>query len=164
MWMAVQRGWVPPGTVTEAEYQRIKADPGSGPALRAFVAFAGSWGGKEWGGYARGEGRNFIDEGRRHVLKQAPLLQGVQLTALSYDQMDIPFGSVIYCDPPYAGTTKYKEGIDHAAFWEWVRRQSASNQVFVSEFTAPPDFRCVLEFPRKNDLNRKDVVERLWTI
>jgi len=168
MWMAVQRGWVPPENVSEAEYRAIRSDPNGDPALRAFVAFGCSWGGKWWGGYGRHKAGDptsgLSGASARDLLKKAPLLQGVTFTALSYEQMVIPCGSVIYCDPPFAGTTQYKDRIDHAAFWEWVRRQSASNQVFVSEFTAPPDFRCVLEFPRKNGLNRKDVVERLWTV
>jgi DNA adenine methylase len=163
MWMAVQRGWVPPENVSEAEYRAIRSDPNGDPALRAFVAFGCSWGG--YGRHKAGDPTSGLSgASARDLLKKAPLLQGVTFTALSYEQMVIPCGSVIYCDPPFAGTTQYKDRIDHAAFWEWVRRQSASNQVFVSEFTAPPDFRCVLEFPRKNGLNRKDVVERLWTV
>ena len=28
----------------------------------------------------------------------------------SYDQIEIPKGAVIYCDPPYQGTAEYSEG------------------------------------------------------
>ena len=169
MWQAVRDGWVPPETVTEDEYRTIRQDPCTSrdaTVLHAFVACAGSWGGKWWGGYARGEGRNFIAEGRRHVLKQAPKLADVVFTAGSYADLDVPYGSLVYCDPPYKGTTAYKgTGVwDPAAFWAWARLQVEGNgcRVFVSEFEAPEGWECVLEFRRKNDLNRKDVVEKLF--
>lgn len=52
--------------------------------------------------------------------------------------------AVIYCDPPYLGTTKYStKDIDHNAFWDWCRKMSKDNYVFVSEYSAPNDFECV---------------------
>jgi len=166
MWKAVQRGWEPPEFVSEDDYRRIREDSLGDPALHAFVACAGSWGGKWWGGYARGEGRNCIAEGRRHVLKQAPKLAGVAFSSMSYASMAIPDDSLIYCDPPYKGTTSYaKTGKwDPAAFWTWARLQAEEyhSRVFVSEFEAPEGWTCVLEFKRKNDLNRKDVIEKLF--
>lgn len=166
MWIAVQQGWEPPESISEDEYRALRADPDADPALRAFAAFAASWGGKKWGGYARdAEGCNYAAVGRRTLLRQAPAIQGVIFTALGYDQMLIPPGSLVYCDPPYADTTKYASGaFDHVAFWAWVREQSQASTVFVSEFTAPEDFVPVIEFPRTNYLNRKKVVEKLWRI
>lgn len=48
---------------------------------------------------------------------------------------------MIYCDPPYAGTTAYSSGgFDSAAFWQKCRDLSEENLVFISEYAAPPDF------------------------
>lgn len=50
------------------------------------------------------------------------------------------------CDPPYQGTTSYKTGaFDHAEFWDWCRKMSENNIVFISEYKAPNDFICVWE-------------------
>lgn len=167
LWKAVQRGWEPPENVSEEDYRRIREDTMGDPALHAFVACAGSWGGKWWGGYARSEGRNIIAEGRRHVLKQSPKLAGVLFTRGSYLDLEVPCGSLVYCDPPYRGTTTYKNTgkWDPAAFWKWARLQVEGNscRVFVSEFGAPEGWDCVLEFQRKNDLNRRMVTEKLFT-
>ncbi len=51
---------------------------------------------------------------------------------------------LIYCDIPYFGTTSYKtETFSHDIFWEWARKMSIKNSVFVSEYNAPSDFECV---------------------
>jgi len=53
-------------------------------------------------------------------------------------------GCVIYLDPPYEGTTKYKNNdFDYDVFWDWVRDLSKDNYVFISEYNAPPDFECI---------------------
>jgi len=56
----------------------------------------------------------------------------------------------IYWAPPYAGTTKYRGGFDHEAFWRVAREAAAArNVVLVSEYTAPDDVPCIAEFPKK---------------
>lgn len=62
---------------------------------------------------------------------------------LNYWELDIPENSIVYCDPPYDGTTKYKDAFDHQKFWTWVRQISKTNKVFVSEYNAPDDFECI---------------------
>jgi DNA adenine methylase len=51
---------------------------------------------------------------------------------------------LIYCDPPYEGTTKYKDGFSHTEFWEWCRTKAKEgHQVFISEYNAPNDFKSI---------------------
>lgn len=79
------------------------------------------------------------------MLQQLQQLQQLEISNLDYRDVEIVPNSVIYCDPPYAGTAKYKEGdFDHVAFWQWCREQR--NPVFVSEYKAPDDFKVVAEF------------------
>ena len=44
---------------------------------------------------------------------------------------------IIYCDPPYDGTSKYNNNseFNHIEFWEWVK--NCKNPVYVSEYQAP---------------------------
>lgn len=113
----------------------------------ALIAF--SFGAKWLGGWSRGknskgEPRDYVSEQFKASMRQKPLLQTVQLIESTYSDLFIPDCSVIYCDPPYANTTKYKDDFDHEQFWEWCRdKVKEGHQVFVSEYRAPDDFICV---------------------
>ncbi len=69
-------------------------------------------------------------------------------------------GSMVYLDPPYANTTGYGAtgSFDSGQFWSIVRKVSEEHDVYVSEYTAPPDFKCVLEISTKTDLRSKNGV------
>lgn len=172
LWQAVVDGWVPPDVVTEGEYAALRAEKRV-DALTAFAGFACSYGAKFFGGYARGKStkgdwRNYADEAKRAMLKTQAGILGVHFVNASYDQLEIPPNSIVYCDPPYAGTTGYATGaFDHAAFWQWCRdKVSVGHKVFVSEYTAPDDWVCVWSKGVNNtlvkDTGSKKGVERLF--
>lgn len=144
---AVSNGWVPPSDVSEEEYKEAKSAKSIDP-LTAFIGFGCSFGTKWFGGYARNKmGTNYAKMNAVNLLKQAPGLRGIDFRCGSYCDLDIPENSIIYCDPPYEGTTKYStSGIDYKAFWRWCRDMaSAGHKVYVSEYNAPDDFQCVWE-------------------
>ena len=176
LWQAVADGWVPHDLVTEEEYSAMNKAR-LVDAETAYAAFTLSFGGKFFGGYRRdvagtkGCIENMRTQSRRakaSLMKQAALLRGVQFHHCSYDQLDIPPKSIIYCDPPYAGTTGYVTGaFDHAKFWQWCREKVAEgHKVYVSEYTAPDDWVCVWEKQVNNTLTKdtgsKKGVERLF--
>lgn len=142
MHKAVQDGWEPPEYVSEEEYAELhqRSIDGEINEMIGFVGYGCSWGGKWWGGYARGDGRNHCDESRRSLLKKHGLMKHVDFKHLNYKSHD-PEGCLIYCDPPYAGTTGYESQWDAITFWETVRKWSENNTVIVSEYIAPADFR-----------------------
>lgn len=153
MWNAVlQGGWIPPLLVSEDEYESLKTSDPS--ALRGFVGMGGSFGGKWFGGYARGgfnsdgSPRNHQAESARAVLKIQEALNGVNVGVFrnwSFDQWNPLPGTVVYCDPPYESTQGYSTGgFPHAEFWGTARRWAQNGcEVFVSEYNAPGDFKCV---------------------
>ena len=64
-------------------------------------------------------------------------------------------GTVVYLDPPYAGTKPYPGAptFDTAAFWGHAERAAdAGAHVYVSEYAAPAGWRPVLTFTRPNQL------------
>lgn len=166
---AVRDGWVAPTTVTEAEYYQVKASPGPS-AIRGFVGFQCSFAGKWWGGYARNPkgDTNYALTGSRGVDKLRPGIQGVEFFHRPY--WESPQADIIYCDPPYFGTTAYtgvKGTFDSEAFWAWVRERSRSSFVLVSEYTGPPDFHVIWEKKAKITATRnecKDSVEKLFSL
>jgi len=174
LWQAVADGWVPPDVVTEDEYKAAQAER-KVDARTAFIGFACSYGAKFFGGYARGksskgEWRNYADEGMRAMLKTQAGIKGVKFHHSSYDDLAIPDQSIIYCDPPYQGTTGYATGaFDHAKFWQWCRdRVIDGHKVFVSEYTAPDDWVSVWEKQVNNTLTKdtgsKKGIERLFVM
>jgi DNA adenine methylase len=113
------------------------------------------------------ENRNYCLNAKSSIMKVANILRGVEsveIYNLSYEEVPIPDGSVVYCDPPYKDTAKPGSGndFDHEKFWQWVRELSGRCQVFVSEYVAPEDFECVLEIDVELDMNREKRVERLF--
>lgn len=166
MWQALQQGWEPPDLVTEDMYNLVRLSPDTfEPAFVAYVGFSLSFGGKWFGGYRRdkagtkGDLENMKTQSRRAkqaLLKQRDLLKDVEFVFSDYIELHFEKATV-YCDPPYAGTTnKYLTGrFDYDVFWNWVRYQSQYNNVFVSSYEAPPDFRVIWEKPLATTLSKQ---------
>lgn len=86
---------------------------------------------------------------------------------------DIDANTVVYCDPPYAGTTGYKgtDPFDHVEFWNTCRVWAdAGAAVFVSEYSCPDEVgECVWERPQTDGLRKRggtktQSVEKLFQI
>lgn len=77
-----------------------------------------------------------------------------------------PHNAVVYCDPPYQGTTKYKDKLNYDTYWNWVREISKDNIVLCSEYNAPSDFECIWSKELTTTLDkasRSKAVEKLFT-
>jgi DNA adenine methylase len=173
MWTSLQNGWEPPTEVSEQEYKDLKKAPPS--PLRGFVGFGCSWGGKWFGGYARGKTnlgtpRNFADEASRSVLKRIGSIKNTQFSIANYKTLSPMADDVVYADPPYTGTTGYRDHFDHQEFWAtmtiWSRRGAT---VFVSEYTAPESIPCIWQTTRTRDMkskftNAEQVTENLFLL
>lgn len=148
-----------PFKVSELEYQTLRNTPAS--PINSWIRFAASFASKFDGGYGRSffntkndttgdfttEMRSKIIEGRNSAILQSPLLNGVELYTGTYRDFSYFENCLIYCDPPYQGTTTYKTvHFSHYLFWEWVRNMSKHNSVFVSEYAAPKDFTAIATF------------------
>jgi DNA adenine methylase len=168
--VAVRDGWVPPVEVTREFYHEVKSNKDSYPKyLVGFVGFLCSFGGKWFCAYARNNaGRNYAESGSRLLVKQAASFSSVEFVCCGYNVLDLPARSLIYCDPPYAKTARYRDGIGHDVFFDWCRhRASDGHIVFVSEYEAPNDFETVLEIPHSSLLNKnkvKPTVEKLFRV
>jgi len=115
-----------PNLITEDHYQMLKKHMNV-DGITGFVGFSMSFGGKFFGGYRRDKA------GTKGCLE-------------NMKTQSIPDNSLIYCDPPYEGTTKYKNDFNHAIFWNWCRDMSRKgHRAFISEYKAPYDFECVWE-------------------
>lgn len=169
---AVQNGQELPEHITKDEYIAVKTNKDNYPDWYVgFVGFVCSFRAKFFGGYSgyyttkTGIQRNYIKERISNILKQN--LDGIKLVCSSYDALDIPANSIIYCDPPYNGTTKYKDNFDSDAFWQWCRdKAKEGHTVYVSEYNAPEDFKCIWKKQINSNLGgtSKTATEKLFTI
>lgn len=188
MYKALQNGWLPPKRITEEEYKRIMA--AGSPELKGYAGFTHSFGALYGGTYRRqGDGRaglvlegaqlkgaysNIDYVGQRsfnEITTMFKNLVSVKFTQGTYYDLEIPKGSIVYCDPPYAGTSEYEVAkFNSTNFFQWCRVQKEEGHtVFVSEYTAPEDFKCVWSREVKTHLNSHrgkafSVTEKLYTL
>lgn len=152
---------------TEEDYKQLRKSDDY--KYKGYAGFALSYSGKWLGGWRRDRlgKRDYVNESYKNALKQSPLLQGVRLVNESYLDLQIPENSLVYCDPPYDGATKYKDDFNHDIFWDWCRTQTKSGHtVFISEYNAPEDFECVWQKEIVSSLTKdtgsKKAVEKLF--
>lgn len=179
MWEALSWGWDPPKIIDREHYRDVREcynqNSDEYPMhYKGWVGFVGSFNGRFFdGGYsghsvmsADGGVTDYIGGAIRNILAQVPLLDGVQFTNHNYADMIVPPNSIIYCDPPYEGVSKYKYSIDREKFWAWCREKVAEgHNVFISEYNAPDDFVCVWEREVKITMSPgigKQAIEKLF--
>ena len=125
-----------------------------------WAGFNCSYSGKWFGGFAgnvktkTGVVRDYQTEAINNVLKQVKKMNGVKLLCKPYSMLELPKKSLVYCDPPYSGTTKYQNQFDTALFWQWVKDISRQgHDVYISEYDAPRGFECVWRKEVKSSLS-----------
>ena len=158
--------------VSESDYKQMRSDTTVDAGLRGYYGFALSYGGKFFGGLCRASSnpkRDYVAEAYRAALKQSPKLKGVILGCVDYTKLCMPPNSIIYCDPPYKNTTGYSGVFNYAAFWDKCRTwANDGHKVFISEYNAPPDFKCIWQKEMVSILRRstgsKKTVEKLFVL
>jgi len=174
MFQAFLSGWEPEHIDRET-YAKLKGLNGP-DHLIGWAGVACSYSGKWFGGYAgiveTKEGRrDYQGEAIKNAIKQIAAMKGVTFSSMSYEELEIPDGSLVYCDPPYAGTTGYRDSFDSRAFWRWAKKLSRYCDVYVSEYTAPDYAHEILAMPVRSSLSAnglsggsKESVEKLFRL
>lgn len=142
-----------------------------------WVGFMASYYGRFFdGGYSGngikhkdGKQRNYIDEFIKDLLSQVDNLKGVEFQCCSYDELQIPDGSIVYLDPPYRDTKQYTTAtdFDYEYFYWWAEQLSKrNNRVFISEYWMPPLFQEVwsMEVSCNINIEKNKRIEKLFTI
>ena len=194
-WIKSTESNVFPKYVSEEDYHKMKeladnniSDKNKYPAwLIGYVGNACSYGSAWFNGYAHfnpKKNEDHILEAWNGLTKQIKKFKNLKNTcfvnksyedalhyAYLYTCIDAKPGCVVYCDPPYRNTKGYGvEIFDHDKFWELVRHYSKLGvKIFVSEYEAPDDFKCVWSMERKDGMSttktgikQKTKVEKLF--
>ena len=150
-------------TVTKSEYKDIKEHPDRDKLRTAYAGFTYSYHGNFFGRYVNTfQDRNYPKERKRYYdkLHDNEVFQQTKLQWVDYTKYTGVKGKLMYCDPPYVGTTEYHSSFDSAAFWEWVRMMSKDNVVFVSEYEAPSDFVCVAKKTKRVSMSGRGATRK----
>ena len=75
------------------------------------------------------------------VLNDPRKIETLELSNLSYEKLEIPENTIVYCDIPYQDTSKYKVEFDHPAFFDWASSQK--ELVVISSYKMPDNFKTV---------------------
>ena len=157
MYKGVQNGYELPDSLTEEEYRYIREHKDEDKVLTGFVGFGCSFAGKWFGGYARNkQNHNYCKASKNSLMKKMSTMIDVEFDWRDYKSLFLK-GCLIYCDPPYANTTKYTgvPDFDSEEFWDIMREWSKDNDVYISEYEAPDDFVSVLDIPTKTNIRDK---------
>jgi len=148
MWQALQSGWEPPSEVSEEEYYDVKRNMDREPHLTGFIGFGCSYAGKWFGGYARGGNANYALQAKNSLSRKIKQIQSARFVCCGYEGAEAYYNKphLIYCDPPYAGSTGYGSVVgkfDNKAFNDWMRDMSRRHLVLCSEYerNVPSDAR-----------------------
>ena len=152
-----------PITLLEEEYKKIKNNQENYEDWYLGLISFCSFGNKMWNGYLKNNSQDV--EGKRaksyfdNLRKQAPNLKDIHFDCRDFRDINANISNfVIYCDPPYRGTTKYKTAeFPYEEFYQWCRKMAKNNIVLVSEYNMPNDFECIWskETIANFDSNRK---------
>lgn len=156
--------------VSKEEYDACRAEWRSARLTRpdwyiGAVGYLASFGGRFYdGGYTknlRNDGRFEHVNRKNNILKQIPELVGCKFEVRDFFSLNCK-DAVIYCDPPYHGTKPYPyDNYDKDKFWDKVRELSKDNKVFVSEISAPADFKIVWHKKITNTAKLNNSLERV---
>lgn len=161
MWKELVYGTWKPEYMIRQEYDHIKNNRDLYPPyLVGYAGFNLSYSGKYFGGFAGivntkiNTVRDYQMEAIKNITKQIQNLKGVHFKNGHYFDLEIPKNSIIYCDPPYENTEGYSCSIEHEVFWEWCReKKKEGHDIFISEYSAPPDFIKIWEKDFKSSLS-----------
>jgi len=149
--------------ITETEYKVLHKNPSKNLLRAAYAAFCYSYNGKFFGGYVNKYGsREYPKERKRYydqLHKNASFHKAI-IKHVDYSSYKNVKGKLIYCDPPYEGTTEYHSAFNSSNFWETIRTLSKDNYIFVSEYKAPSDFTCVSQKMKRNSIAGKGATRK----
>jgi len=139
-----------PDFILKEDYIAIKNNKSNHPIwYQGLIGFC-SFGNKFWNGYASNGKEDLTGERTKSYFKsikeQSENLKNITFKNCSFQDVNNIKGFVIYCDPPYRGTTKYKtEEFPYEEYYDWCRKMAKHNVVICSEYWMPEDFKCIWE-------------------
>lgn len=178
MWRGLQRDFPRPKKISFELYSQARNEYNNNTQIEmddfliGWIGWMASYNGRFFdGGYSGNYwARDYIGEQIRNVEKQIKFLKEVEFSSSSYEKLEYPKDSLIYCDIPYKGSKQYNvsKNFNYDNFWSWCRGMTQQgHKLFISEYEAPQDFECVydIDFTRTiHQTNTYTTTEKLFTL
>jgi site-specific DNA-adenine methylase len=87
-------------------------------------------------------------------IQQLQQLEQLEFLTLDYRSLKIGPEDIVYCDPPYTGTSQKYGGFDNDSFQRWLARCPAK-QIYISEYTQLPHTEVDLNLGKKQSFQAK---------
>lgn len=87
-------------------------------------------------------------------LQQLERLEQPEFLTLDYRSLEIGTEDIVYCDPPYVGTSKDYGGFDNESFQRWLAKCPAK-QIYISEYTQLPHTEVAFILGKKQSFQSK---------
>lgn len=165
MWKEAQKEWNPKININEKKYYDLKFDKDS--ALKGFIGHQCSFGGVFFASFRHERcNKQTLEKVIDKINDIGEELKDVSFSNGPYTKFSNLKNHIIYCDPPYQQFNRYYDGdynrisFDHKEFYDWCRKMSENNIVFVSEFKAPKDFKLISKNKinvNHNNTNKKNI-------
>lgn len=137
--------------VSEQEYNNVKNNKDSYEDWYVgYVGFLSSFGAGFFNGYGRSTERNRTLGAYRGICKQD--FSNIEIKQQNLFDLSTT-NAVIYIDPPYKNTKKYKVEFNYHRFWDKAKELAENNIVLVSEQTIPDNVEILLEKELKMTMN-----------
>ncbi|WP_460350841.1 DNA adenine methylase [Lacticaseibacillus paracasei] len=99
--------------------------------------------------------RNQLEQLERfQQLEQLDQPNSIEYSTLDYRFLNIKNDDIVYCDPPYVGTSKDYGGFDNESFQRWLAKCPAK-QIYISEYTQLPHTDVAFILGKKHSLQAK---------
>ena len=179
MWKDLLHGEKYPETISKEDYEKAKTAYKTNDSTTysmgelGWTGFMASYNGifyHSYSGVSASDGKDYVQASIANIYKQIDSRKGCELICCSYENLEIPDNSIIYCDPPYRGTEGYGLAFDYPKFYEWCfLKKSEGHRIFISEYSMPSDFTCIWAMEVANSLDRYSEkrgrrMEKLYTI
>lgn len=146
MFIQWRAGWRPQPITKEQYKEIIKIDSFERGFYGVACSFSGKWCDLFVGDKINNNGElyKYMQNYNSLTYKMNNLTNYTKFTSGQYYDVQLQYGDIVYCDPPYANTsTPYVGTFDSVLFWQWVMDNRNKALFFISEYTAPDYVPCV---------------------
>lgn len=158
--------------MSRAEYNAVRDNPQLYPPWYVgYISIICSFRGMTTSGYAKDgsrRGRCYRWEQYKNASAQRDAIADVIFACCDYRAWRNVKKCIVYCDPPYKGTTGYTRGrqatnsIDYDEYYDFCRHIGKSNIVLCSEHAMPSDFKELISVPLNIGMLKHP--EKLYTL
>ena len=178
LWIGLQNNHPIIKSIPKDVYDKARNDFNNGTNIYftdfeiGFIGFMASFNGRFFDGGYNGNytKRNYTKESIDNLLSQIESIKGIEFFHFDYSVLQIPASSIIYCDKPYQNTKQYftSKNFNHEQLYQWCRdMKKIGHTIFVSEYEAPEDFKCVWSMNITNSMHTNNTtkpIEKLFKL